>query len=144
MHRPHPPRFSSSSPSWLLAGCGWLALSLLVAGCKQDVGERCEYDGDCYSGICGNPGPNGKCVGGDMTEGLGGAIGSGTGGVGGGAEATGGAGGGADDASAADAGADDTAGDAASAGDTASAGDGGGAVLPWVGGVDAGDDTASD
>ena len=26
--------------------------SLLVVGCKQDVGERCEQNSDCASGLC--------------------------------------------------------------------------------------------
>jgi hypothetical protein len=37
-------------PSVTLVG---LALaSLLVVGCKQDIGERCEQDSDCNSGLC--------------------------------------------------------------------------------------------
>jgi hypothetical protein len=32
-----------------------LALSsLALIGCKQDIGERCEQNGDCASGLCGN------------------------------------------------------------------------------------------
>jgi hypothetical protein len=31
--------------------------SLALGGCKQDIGERCEQNSDCSSGICGNGGP---------------------------------------------------------------------------------------
>jgi hypothetical protein len=30
--------------------------SLLVVGCKQDIGERCEQDSDCHSGLCSQTG----------------------------------------------------------------------------------------
>jgi hypothetical protein len=33
--------------------------SLALAGCKQDVGERCEQNSDCASGICGPGGAQG-------------------------------------------------------------------------------------
>jgi hypothetical protein len=40
-------------PVFLLAG------ALAIAGCKQDIGERCEQNSDCASGICGEGGPPG-------------------------------------------------------------------------------------
>jgi hypothetical protein len=56
-------RLAAALPVLLLAG------SLALAGCKQDIGERCEQNSDCASGVCGEGGPPGmtsamgkKCV----------------------------------------------------------------------------------
>jgi hypothetical protein len=57
-------RRSLGSPgSFLVAGGGWLLLSLLAIGCKQGVGDRCEQNSDCESNVCsfmGDP-QNGTC-----------------------------------------------------------------------------------
>jgi hypothetical protein len=57
------PRLAAALPVLLLAG------ALAIAGCKQDIGERCEQNSDCASGVCGEGGPPGmtsamgkKCV----------------------------------------------------------------------------------
>jgi len=59
-------RRSPASSRFLIVACGWLALTLVAAGCKQGTGERCEWDGDCESGdICdrgaNNDTANGVC-----------------------------------------------------------------------------------
>lgn len=38
----------------------WIAMivaSLSAAGCKQGIGERCEVDDDCASGVCARATP---------------------------------------------------------------------------------------
>jgi hypothetical protein len=40
---------------WLLGAL--CALLPVVAGCKQGIGERCQLDGDCASGICSKSDP---------------------------------------------------------------------------------------
>jgi hypothetical protein len=38
----------------------WIAMivaSLSAAGCKQGIGERCEVDDDCASGVCARASP---------------------------------------------------------------------------------------
>ena len=40
-----------ASPRFLIVACGWLALTLSAAGCKQGEGDRCEQDSDCQSGL---------------------------------------------------------------------------------------------
>jgi hypothetical protein len=61
-------RLGLLAPSrFLIVACGWLALTLSAAGCKQGTGERCEFDGDCVDGdLCDKGGnttnPNGICV----------------------------------------------------------------------------------
>jgi hypothetical protein len=37
------------------------ALALSAAGCKQDLGERCEVNSDCASGVCATASPK-VCV----------------------------------------------------------------------------------
>jgi hypothetical protein len=54
----------------------WLVTALfavvpVIAGCKQGIGERCQQDSDCASGICSKSDPrvcqgNGSGV--DMTQ----------------------------------------------------------------------------
>jgi hypothetical protein len=34
-----------------------IALALSAAGCKQGLGERCEVDSDCSSGVCSTAQP---------------------------------------------------------------------------------------
>ena len=34
-----------------------IALSLSAAGCKQGLGDRCEVDADCSSGVCAMAAP---------------------------------------------------------------------------------------
>jgi hypothetical protein len=43
---------TSRTSSFLIAGCGWLLLSLAAVGCKQGIGERCEVTSDCVRGTC--------------------------------------------------------------------------------------------
>lgn len=45
----------------------WLAIALFVvvsgaAGCKQGLGERCQVNDDCSSGVCSSASPK-VCVG---------------------------------------------------------------------------------
>jgi hypothetical protein len=42
------------SKTWLLTA---LPAALLIAGCKQDIGERCQVNSDCASGICSRSDP---------------------------------------------------------------------------------------
>jgi hypothetical protein len=80
-------RFGRSSRSarrsaLVLAGCGWLALSLLVVGCRQGTGERCETTGDCIDGdtcsVMGGQSQSGVCLGPNSSfGGLGGETGTG-------------------------------------------------------------------
>jgi hypothetical protein len=91
---------------------GLLLAALAAVGCKQGVGDRCEQNSDCSSGICNNgngAGSNGICA--DST------TGTGTGGSGGGAGA-GGSGGTSDGA----AGSSGDAADAPGAGGASGAG----------------------
>jgi hypothetical protein len=80
-----------------------LGLALAVLGCKQGLGERCELDSDCSSGLCTrqgvttSPASEGRCCA-DLTSCAGGPTGgaggdTGLGGSGGGGTGGGGAGG---------------------------------------------------
>lgn len=48
----------------------WLVIALFVlsaAGCKQGIGERCQVNEDCSSGVCSSSSPK-VCVGENMNN----------------------------------------------------------------------------
>jgi len=49
----------------------WLAIALFVTagatGCKQGIGERCQVNDDCASGVCSSASPK-VCVGEDNNQ----------------------------------------------------------------------------
>jgi hypothetical protein len=49
----------------------WLAIALFIvagaAGCKQGLGERCQVNDDCSSGVCSSASPK-VCVGDDNNQ----------------------------------------------------------------------------
>ena len=56
---------------WFVAALFAVVALVPVAGCKQGLGERCQQDSDCASGICSKSDPrvcqgNGSGV--DMTQ----------------------------------------------------------------------------
>ena len=55
----------------MAALCAVVAIVPAVAGCKQGIGERCQQDSDCASGICSKSDPRicqGNGSGMDMTQ----------------------------------------------------------------------------
>lgn len=57
---------------WLVTAlCAVVAFVPAVAGCRQGIGERCQQDSDCASGICSKSDPRicqGNGSGMDMTQ----------------------------------------------------------------------------
>ena len=49
----------------------WLAIAFVVfagaAGCRQGIGERCQVNDDCASGVCSSASPK-VCVGSDNDQ----------------------------------------------------------------------------
>ena len=70
-----------------------VALAVGGAGCKQGIGDRCEQNSDCSSGLCSQQGVattanmSGVCLPSNSTTGVGGSGGLGVGGSGGGGAA---------------------------------------------------------
>ena len=42
---------------WLVTALFGVAMAAGVAACKQGLGERCQQDGDCASGVCSKSDP---------------------------------------------------------------------------------------
>ena len=56
---------------WLVTALFAVVVVPWIAGCKQGIGERCQQDSDCSSGICSKSDPRvcqGNGSGMDMTQ----------------------------------------------------------------------------
>ena len=65
---PKPNETLNQRPAW--AARQWILIALVAvsaAGCKQGIGDRCQVNADCASGVCSSSSPK-VCVSEDMSQ----------------------------------------------------------------------------